>query len=214
MIILPGTKNTMEDLLWLRQCGLEAAILRFAAQGKPVWGICGGYQMLGQELADPHGVEHGGSMAGLGLLPTRTVFEEQKVRTQVEGHFRPVAGMMAGLSGVGFSGYEIHMGQTEAVAAGPAPLAAIETISGRAQAKEDGLCCGNVYGTYIHGIFDREEVSKAVVISLFQAKGLDYAQVQSVDIQAYKEQQYDLLAEGLRQNLDLEMVYRIVDQGI
>ena len=75
----------MEDLLWLRQSGLEAAILKLAAQGTPVFGICGGYQMLGKELHDPMSVEHGGSLKGLGLLPTVTTFSAQKTRTQVSG---------------------------------------------------------------------------------------------------------------------------------
>ena len=80
MIILPGTKNTMEDLKWLRESGLETQILKQAAKGKVIFGICGGYQMLGMELSDPFNVESGGTMAGMGLLPTKTVFEKEKVR--------------------------------------------------------------------------------------------------------------------------------------
>ena len=76
LILLPGTKNTMADLLWMRQNGIESCIHKHAAAGKPVFGICGGYQMLGRVLKDPHGVEHGGEMAGIGLLPSVTVFEE------------------------------------------------------------------------------------------------------------------------------------------
>ena len=86
LIILPGTKNTMGDLGFLRESGLEARILQHASRGKPVIGICGGYQMLGLSVSDPHGVEHGGEMAGLGLLPFSTVFAEQKTRTRVTGN--------------------------------------------------------------------------------------------------------------------------------
>ena len=112
MIILPGTKNTMEDLKWLRESGLETQILKQAAKGKVIFGICGGYQMLGMELSDPFNVESGGTMAGMGLLPTKTVFEKEKVRTRVSGNFNEVSGILAELSYVEFEGYEIHMGQT------------------------------------------------------------------------------------------------------
>ncbi len=90
MIILPGTKNTMEDLLWMRENGLEALILKEAAKGKLIFGICGGYQMMGETLSDPHGVEAGGTIKGMGLLPMDTVFaKEKKTRTRVEGSFWP-----------------------------------------------------------------------------------------------------------------------------
>ena len=112
MIILPGTKNTMEDLKWLRESGLETQILKQAAKGKVIFGICGGYQMLGMELSDPFNVESGGTMAGMGLLPTKTVFEKEKVRTRVSGNFNEVSGILAELSYVEFEGYETHMGQT------------------------------------------------------------------------------------------------------
>lgn len=87
MIILPGTKNTMEDLLWMRANGLEAAVLKEAAKGKIIFGICGGYQMLGETLSDPHHVEAGGTIKGMGLLPMDTVFAEKKTRTRVSGRF-------------------------------------------------------------------------------------------------------------------------------
>ena len=85
MIILPGTKNTMEDLQWMRQSGMEAAVLKQAARGKVIFGVCGGFQMLGENLSDSYGVEAGGSMKGMGLLAMDTVFENEKTRTQVTG---------------------------------------------------------------------------------------------------------------------------------
>lgn len=112
LIILPGTKNTMEDLLWMRQNGLEAAILKAAARGKAVFGICGGYQMLGETLKDPDRVEAGGSIRGMGLLPMDTVFVPSKTRTRVRGRFQELDGAFAELSGVETEGYEIHMGRT------------------------------------------------------------------------------------------------------
>ena len=111
LILLPGTKNTVDDLLWLRQCGLETALLKLAAKGTPVLGVCGGYQMLGQTLDDPTGSESGRqqTLRGLGLLPTRTVFSEQKRRVQVKA---TVAA--APFAGAELEGYEIHTGVTEA----------------------------------------------------------------------------------------------------
>ncbi|WP_415931462.1 cobyric acid synthase [Zhenpiania hominis] len=209
LILLPGTKNTMADLLWMRQNGIESCIHKHAAAGKPVFGICGGYQMLGRVLKDPHGVEHGGEMAGIGLLPSVTVFEEEKTRTRVTGTFRGVEGIFSGLSGIDFEGYEIHMG-TSSLEEGHV-LADIAEDG--APSKADGLNSGNVYGSYVHGIFDREEVAKAIISALLRAKGLSDEDVVSTDMAAYKEQQYDLLADGIRRNMDMELLYRIVEQG-
>ena len=115
MIILPGTKNTMEDLLWMRANGLEAAVLKEAAKGKIIFGICGGYQMLGETLSDPHHVEAGGTIKGMGLLPMDTVFAEKKTRTRVSGRFLELEGELQALSGAELEGYEIHMGSPSEV---------------------------------------------------------------------------------------------------
>ena len=194
LVILPGTKNTMGDLRFLRESGLEAKILRHAAAGKPVIGICGGYQMLGETLSDPDGVEYGGEMAGLGLLPVSTVCAGKKTRTRVNGTLPQLGGIFSSLSGQPYEGYEIHMGVTGADG----------IVTGR----------GNVYGTYLHGFFDREEVTKAVAGALFRQKGLDPDAVRAFDIAAYKEEQYDKLAAAVRSALDMEAVYQIINQGV
>ena len=213
MIILPGTKNTMEDLKWLRESGLETQILKQAAKGKVIFGICGGYQMLGMELSDPFNVESGGTMAGMGLLPTKTVFEKEKVRTRVSGNFNEVSGILAELSYVEFEGYEIHMGQTT-YEFNEEELTTIDNVNGEDIIKNDGLYKDNVYGSYIHGIFDKEEVSKAIVESLCIHKGIDYSSISTVDIEKYKEEQYDKLAEGIRNSLDMKAIYKILESGI
>ena len=108
LIVLPGTKNTIEDLLWMRQNGLEAAVLKKAAGGTPIWGICGGYQMMGQTLSDQEGTEAGvpgRTISGMGLLPLQTQFQEEKIRTQVKGRFGTVSGIFSGLSGMEAEGY-------------------------------------------------------------------------------------------------------------
>ena len=213
MIILPGTKNTMEDLKWLRESGLETQILKQAAKGKVIFGICGGYQMLGMELSDPFNVESGGTMAGIGLLPTKTVFEKEKVRTRVSGNFNEVSGILAELSYVEFEGYEIHMGQTT-YDFNEEELTTIDNVNGEDIIKNDGLYKENIYGSYIHGIFDKEEVSKAIVESLCIHKGIDYSSISTVDIEKYKEEQYDKLAEGIRNSLDMKAIYKILESGI
>ncbi len=205
LVILPGTKNTMDDLRWLRQSGLEAAILKHASAGGAVAGICGGYQMLGQNVSDPDGVEGGGTLRGLGLLPAETVFQGEKTRTRVTGRFLAPEGIFAELAGVPFEGYEIHMGRTESAAA---PLAEFSTQTGERRA--DGLSAGNVWGCYVHGLFDKAEAAEALVNALLKAKGLDRAAA-SVDWQAYAQQQYDKLADGLRESLDMERLYRILN---
>ncbi len=111
-VILPGTKNTISDLLWMRQNGLEARILKHSAQNKPVFGICGGYQMLGMEISDPTGEEYGGTVQGMGLLDTKTVFRPEKHRTRVHGTFGEMKGILKEMEGLPFEGYEIHMGET------------------------------------------------------------------------------------------------------
>jgi len=213
MVILPGTKNTMGDLKWLRQSGFEAAILKLASQGKPVFGICGGYQMLGKTLSDPYNVEEGGSMDGMGLLPIDTVFEQHKRRTRVEGTILEAGGILSGMSGAHLEGYEIHMGISRPCEE-LAPLAKIKDISGSESESLDGHYKGNVYGSYVHGIFDCEDVAKAVIIDLLKAKGLGYEEVSAVDMKAYKESQYDLLAKTMRDNLNMELIFDILNKRI
>ncbi|NLI92683.1 MAG: cobyric acid synthase [Peptococcaceae bacterium] len=212
MIILPGTKNTMGDLLWLRQCGLESEIKKHAAQGTIVFGVCGGYQMLGKVLHDPDQVEHGGSLDGMGLLNVETVFAREKTRTQVKGKFNKISGVLAKLTDVSFCGYEIHMGVTDTGTA--EPLTRIETVAGQGSAKADGCIEGNVLGSYIHGIFDEGAVASIIAECLLQRKGLDIVGIKPISFKEHKEQQYDLLADSIRRSVDMNAVYRIIEEGV
>ena len=196
LVILPGTKNTMEDLLWLRQSGLEAAVRRLAQAQTPVLGVCGGYQMLGQTLDDPAGTESGKpmSLAGLGLLPTRTTFDAQKRRTQV----RAVA-LGAPFAGARMTGYEIHNGRT--------------TVNGEpfcrlADGTPEGCVCPNVFGTYLHGLFDSGELTQALVKLLCARKGISPKETRPTSMAEYWQAQFDLLADGVRKALDMGAVYR------
>lgn len=207
LIIIPGTKNTMDDLAWLRQCGLEGAILRCHEKGIPVVGICGGFQMLGEILEDPFGVEHGGSMRGMGLLNTKTVFEKSKTRTRIEGKVVCAGGMFAELNDMNVSGYEIHMGITKNLG-GCEPMIILSDGRTDALARDDF----SVFGSYLHGLFDQPEFVKALTKKLMDKKGIDTEN--SLNMEIYKEQQYDRLADLLRQSLDMERIYEILNKGV
>lgn len=197
MIILPGTKSTIADLRWLRQCGLEAAIQKAADAGTLVFGVCGGYQMLGKTVSDPEQVEAAGitDILGMGLLDMDTVFQGEKVQTQTTGVFDGIIGMLSVLNGISYEGYEIHMGRSE----GNLPAL-------------DGS--GNVYGSYIHGIFDAPGISDAILKAICDRKSLDFGALETFDIYEYKERQYDLLADAVRSGLDMEYVYRVLNREV
>ncbi|MDF2984653.1 MAG: cobyric acid synthase CobQ [Eubacterium sp.] len=225
LIIIPGSKNTMSDLKWMRENGLETLIHKHVAKNKPVFGICGGYQMLCERLSDPFEVEQGGEMLGMGLLKAGTVFEKEKTRTRVTGVFGTVGGIFKGLSGKKFEGYEIHMGQTELLQSMDrlegkreeegceiSPLSILTENSGLE--KHDGMSRGNIYGSYVHGIFDSDEVLFEIADALMREKGIMHSEEFSINIKEYKEQQYDILADALRKSLDMKYIYSVIEEGI
>ncbi|MGC4019875.1 MAG: cobyric acid synthase [Muricomes sp.] len=218
-VILPGSKNTIEDLLWMRQNGLEAKIIRHANAGKVVFGICGGYQMLGEEITDPKGVEHKGSVKGIGLLPMGTVFTLQKTRTRVSGEFRNIKGTFSSFNQIEVEGYEIHMGTTHFTGEGEHILFLEDGVERKGNqrssfderiGKPDGAANENVCGCYVHGVFDRPEAAEAFARILLKQKGLGLESVRAVDLTVYKEEQYDKLADIIRENLDMEEIYNIM----
>ena len=197
LILLPGTKSTIADLLWLRQSGLEASILKAASNGVPVFGICGGFQMLGRRIADPQGVEAAGvtEIAGMGLLDTETVFYGEKVQTQTKGVLSGISGMFRGLNGLEYEGYEIHMGR-----GGEKGAPVVDK--------------GTVYGSYVHGIFDKGGICDEVLRALCDRRGVDFAALGSFDANEYKERQYDLLADGVRSGLNMDFVYKVLNREV
>ena len=202
LLIIPGTKNTIGDLAWLRSRGFEAPIARYVARGGAVFGICGGYQMLGKSLSDPYDVECGGTVKGLGFLNTHTVFEKEKHTVQVEGHFGQVEGIFSELTDRVYKGYEIHMGQTTLEA------------SIRHLTQTEGAQQGNVYGTYVHGVFDEQGVTETIIKALLESKGFDANSISAVDMLAYKEQQYDKLGELVRASLNMDFIYEVIEKGM
>lgn len=272
MIFLPGSKNTMGDLRWMRQNGLEAAVKKLAAH-IPVWGICGGYQMLGRTISDPHGVENENSLReplypahceaishepdtiaverirrdgalplrgmelppretrrqshaadenslceplrGMELIDTDTTLMPEKMRTQTRGKFENVTGIFSTLSGLEFSGYEIHMGKTT-VSTGEHQTPLVQLADGRTdgvQRMEKGSEEPGVYGSYVHGIFDDGDIAVRIVQALADKKRVSWKPGAGGDYHAFKEQQYDKLAQGLREHLDMEYVYSILQES-
>ncbi len=211
LVIIPGTKNTMGDLKWLRESGLEAEILKYASNENPVFGICGGFQMLCKTLKDPYVVEEGGEMRGLGLIEAETVFDRVKVRTRVKGIFQNIEGVFSKLNGRSFEGYEIHMGITHCIDT-------VKNMTGLTtmdkESKNDGLSCNNVYGSYVHGIFDSEEVLVEIAKALLHKKGLSYKSQKTVDIKAAKENEYNKLADEIRNSIDMNVIYKILNGGV
>lgn len=226
MIVLPGSKNTMADLKWMRENGLEALIKK-KAQDTIVFGICGGYQMLGETISDPYQVENGGSMKGMGLLPAATELKQEKTRTQVTGTFGEISGALSGLSGKSVRGYEIHMGSTgdsgnigdsenvrqpESRSDEKGYVCRIQNEAD-GSVKYDGIFSGNVYGTYVHGIFDEGTLAETLVGILAARKGVVLDTGQMISYGQFKQMQYDKLADGLRQSMDMEAVYAMLREA-
>ena len=210
MVILPGSKNTMGDLKWMRQNGLESAVKKLAEE-TPVFGICGGYQMLGEQIADPSGVEGGGALRGMELLPVVTELGEEKVRCQMEGKLPKLDGIFSNLSELEFAGYEIHMGKTDFSESGKE----IE-IRNDALHEKKIIISGrnkNVYGTYVHGIFDKGCIATAVVQALAKKKGIWIEEEAFEVYRSFKEKQYDRLADTLREYLNMEEIYGMLREA-
>ena len=212
MIILPGTKSTVDDLLWLRESGLEAAVLRQYNDNKCIlFGICGGYQMLGEEINDEV------SVRGMGLIPMATVFEAEKERTRVEGVFKNVSGVLSCLNGLPICGYEIHMGQSFVKSGGDIINSECylteltDNVTG--VKKVEGHCGDRVYGSYVHGIFDKSGTVEAIAGALAKRKGIGMPSFHILDYEQHKQQQYDRLADILRGAVDMDKIYRIIESG-
>ncbi len=202
LLILPGSKNTISDMGWLKKTGWDKVICEYASGGGNVVGICGGYQMLGISVSDPHGVEgeKGSSIAGLGLLGVETVLSREKRLTKVTGVWRE--------GGYPLCGYEIHMGITDRKG-----LAAPVEIDNDGKSHLDGAMSpgGKVWGTYLHGIFDEPKFRNDLLKRLGVVGG--YVIDCSLNPVAYKDAQYEFLAGHFQSNMDMENVMKIIGIG-
>ena len=205
-VILPGTKNTLEDLQWLHHSGLAQAIRQLAAGGCAVAGLCGGFQMLGAEVIDSQAVESGlSSVTGLGLLPAVTHFENQKTVTRSRAQILAGNGFLSSLKGSLISGYEIHMGQTSS----DAPLAEVVHREASPVSSPDGSCSadGRVWGSYLHGIFDNDAFRAAWLYSLG-------AVANPIPFVARRAAAYDRLADVLEMALNCPLLDQIIEKGL
>ncbi|WP_409306207.1 cobyric acid synthase [Pectobacterium sp. B1J-3] len=211
LIILPGSKNTLGDLQWLQQSGFANTLHARHQAGVPIIGICGGYQMLGKEIID--GVESGvARMEGLGLLDVATVFAEEKVTTRMKGRCLPhLPGLLADCSELSVDGYEIHMGRSD-LGAEATPFASLTQRNGLAVSCYDGAVSvdGSVMGSYLHGLFNNGEFTRALLNGLRQRKGLPVFEGEVLDYVHYKQQQFDVLADAMREHIDIGAIYRFM----
>ena len=213
-IILPGTKNTLEDLKWLKNSGFAALIQKEAEKGTLTVGICGGFQMLGKNLrgSEDSAEKTENLETGLSLLPVETEFSSQKALTRVSGSTLK----NSCLANIPVSGYEIHMGRTSFINDEKESASSFSEItdSVTGESKLDGAVKGNVLGTYIHGLFDGAEFTKGFVRLLAERKGItpkEWSQTFNAGpVSEFKESQYNLLADTLREHLDMKKIYEIM----
>ncbi|AKL94469.1 cobyric acid synthase CobQ [Clostridium aceticum] len=214
IVIIPGSKNTIADLKYLRESGLEKEILRVHKEGSHIIGVCGGYQILGEKIVDPLGVESSlKEIKGLGLLEVETTFEGEKVTTQIEGEiiFEDNE-ILKECKDTAIKGYEIHMGRTK-LEEGVKPLLQITQKLGQEVAYSDGAVSkdGRVFGTYIHGIFDEISFTQKMINNILNKKGLTSELKEEKSFQDFKEKEYDKLAKLVKESIDLEKIYKIME---
>jgi adenosylcobyric acid synthase len=201
LVIIPGTKNTVKDLLLLRERSVDTSIKNAYRKGIMIMGMCGGYQMLGRKIIDPHGVESSHSeIEGIGLLDIETVFGKEKRTCRVEAEV--VRGEELGVRGGILKGYEIHMGKSS----GAIGLLRLKRFGTRnSESVLDGSQKGNCWGTYIHGIFDNDLFRRGLLNELRKRRGLpplepafSYADI--------REKAIDRLADVVRRNIDMDFI--------
>jgi adenosylcobyric acid synthase len=207
LLILPGTKTTIPDLIALRERGLDRAIVALARGGTPLVGVCGGYQMLGESIADPHGIESGvREVAGLGLLPLRTSFAPEKRTERARGAVVAHSGLFAGAAGLAAAGYEIHLGETSGELP---PLLRLAERQGRPVDEPDGAIGGGgwIAGTYMHGFFDSPPLRAALLRNLAARKGVAPHPAWG---SAARHDPFDRLADHAREHLDMAQLRAII----
>ncbi len=204
LVLLPGSKNVRADRQWLRDVGWDAPLRKYVDAGGQLGGVCGGYQLLGQTIADPHGVEGSpGSAEGLGLLPLHTTLEKHKTLTRTSGHWSAL--------GQDVDGYEIHMGVTRLLE-DLAPLLQVTTRNQAAVSDMDGAqrADGKVWGTYLHGLFDQPGIVAALLHQLNAQLAPAPTGSEGERTRAFQERQYDLLADHLDEHVDMARLQAII----
>ena len=209
LVVLPGSKSTVADLDWLRATGLADAVVAHARAGRPLVGICGGYQMMGRRIHDP--VESGrGTVDGLGLLPVEVTFRPEKTLGRQTGRYGTAGGAGAGIhqvEAVDVAGYEIHHGEA-VVDPGVTPLLV------RADGRPEGVRVGNVFGTHWHGTFESDDFRRAVLVEAARLAGRrGYVPGPDVDFRALRGRALDTLADLVEEHLDTGALWRLIESG-
>lgn len=217
IVIIPGTKSTIDDLMFLRKNGLENQIKELHRRGKLIIGICGGYQMLGKVLKDPYHVENDlEEVEGIGLLDVETTFEMEKTTTQVKAILdENFHGYLENLSGKEVSGYEIHMGITKRNENSNNFVTVKQKLEQKVNYQVGSVnkeC--NVFGTYLHGIFDDIDFTRTILNNIRKMKNLEPIESNVKSFKEFKNQQYDKLADYLREHLDMEKIYEIMENSL
>ena len=203
VLIIPGSKNTIEDLVRIRESGIEECVKNYSKNNGIIIGICGGYQMLGNSISDPYHTESSvGSIDGMRILDVDTHLIEEKTMTRAKGTFKEFDSCVYG--------YEIHMGKTS-LNNGCTSLINIYDVNGEKVNFEDGAvnCEKNVYGTYFHGIFDSFEFRERFLNKIRTLKGLP--QRKSKSYESFRDKQLDMLADIVRNSIDMKSVYNILN---
>ena len=212
-VILPGTKNTIQDLLYLKEKGFAEEIQELARKGVPVLGICGGFQMLGSRLCDPEGTEAGlGDIPGLGLIDMETTFFAEKQTHRCTAQVCCAALEGDAMNNLVLTGYEIHTGQVR-LGPGVTPFVKITSRSEQATNLLDGAVVnqGQILGTHLHGLFDNSQLLLTWINYLRKRQGLQSMQANQLPDQ--REEKYDRLAEHVRQHLDMTKIYELMGMG-
>ncbi len=216
LLVIPGTKNTIEDLLFLQERSISEEIIKLSKCGTMIMGICGGYQMLGRQIRDPYHVESSrDSIQGLGLLNTITTFAREKHTYQVKARMLKHEGLFHADNEL--TGYEIHMGETTYNGHNSARyFARIAERAGEDVDVLDGSVSadGNVIGTYIHGIFDNDEFRSKLINYLKCKKGLTSSDGCQVNFKNIKEHRYNELADIVRRNIHMDVIYDMLNSSI
>ncbi|GKV65372.1 MULTISPECIES: cobyric acid synthase [unclassified Sporosarcina] len=195
VIILPGTKNTIDDYIWLKETGLADEIAQLSRKGKKIVGICGGYQMLGETIIDKQAVDNGRKYDMLGLLPVETVFIDEQQTVQVEG---------TNYAGQAMKGFEIRLGHSTATQ----PVQSfIQLHDGR----QDGVYTEQTIGTYVHGVFQNRIFTRDYFNKIRVEKGLEEVSDEILSDYERREQAYEMLDHHVRKHLNMEKIYELID---
>ena len=199
MIVIPGSKNTIDDLKDIKDRGIATEIIKVSRNGTIIVGICGGFQILGERVKDPYGIESDiKEIPGLGILDTETVMEKEKNTIQYTGKLVNTKGILEGLDGTEIKGYEIHQGVT---------------VGNESSVTEDdhivAVVKDNIFGTYLHGIFDNEKVTRTILNRIREKKGMEQLG-EGITFDEYREREFDKLEKVVRENIDIKKIYEIL----